>query len=82
VSERLVLVVAVPSPKSRLISLIFLGVMSNRVVVSCSGVLLGIVSVAGLSVAQAVRCVGVCTATMICAADMRILLRYALAVIE
>lgn len=82
VSERLVLVMVVPSPKSRLISLIFLGVILDSVVVNCSGVLLAIASVFGVSIAHAVRCVAVCTATMICAADINVLLRYALAVTE
>jgi hypothetical protein len=52
------------------------------VVVSLRGVLLGVDNVAGERVALAVRCVVACTAMMICAADTRSLLRYALAVIE
>lgn len=63
-SDNVVLVVLVPSPKSRLISLMFLVVILPSVVVSLSGVLAGMVSDAGVSVMLAVRCVVLETAMM------------------
>ncbi len=54
-SDRFVFVVFDQSPKSHLISLIFLAVMFHNVVVSLSGVLAGIVSDAGVSVMLALR---------------------------
>lgn len=81
-SERLLLIVLVPSPKSRLIDVILRLVMPATVVVNLSGVLADADKAAGVRVADALRWVEVCTATMICAAATRVVPRYALAVTE
>gem|GEM_PF-6393757 len=78
----MVLVAVVPSPKSRLISLIAEVAIPLIVVVNLMGVLVGVVSVAGVSDAHTVRCVVLVTPMMICAADTSVVPRYPFAVIE